>query len=88
MLLAVFCGGLTACKENPPKPPNIDLCVILTEHKAHCIPFRHDGPEYIKEPEELIGGFFVSPDHYTALVLYIAELEEFFKKRDQPPNHP
>jgi len=75
-------AALTACRESLPKAPPVDVCVVLTDMSAHCLPFKHTGEEYKLEPTDLVGGFWISPDHYAEIVLYKKRLEDIVKGRD------
>jgi hypothetical protein len=68
-------AALTACRESLPKAPPVDVCVVLTDMSAHCLPFKHTGEEYRLEAKELVGGFWISPKHLSDIELYIKELE-------------
>ena len=74
-LLVVSFAALTACREKVPDPPKVDVCVVLTDMSAHCLPFKYEGEEYRLDSKELIGGFWISPKHLSDIELYIKELE-------------
>ena len=67
--------ALTGCRESLPSPPPVDVCVVLTDMSAHCLPFKYEGEEYKLAPTELVGGFWISPKHLSDIELYIKELE-------------
>jgi hypothetical protein len=82
MPLAVSFAALTACREKLPEQPKVDVCVVLSSMAANCFPFGYDGDEYKLEPTDLVGGFWISPDHYAEIVLYKKRLEDIVKGRD------
>lgn len=77
---AVFCIALSGCRAHLPSHPAIDVCVVLTSGNAHCLPFKHEGPEYLIQQSELPGGFWISPDHFAKIQLYIKDLEALLEK--------
>jgi hypothetical protein len=75
-MLGILLLGLVGCKQPLPEPPKVDVCVVLTNFDAHCVPYGdHEGEEYRLDSKEFIGGFWISPKHLSDIELYIKDLE-------------
>lgn len=79
-VLVVFCTALSGCRAHLPSHPAVDVCVVLTSGNAHCMPFKHEGTEYLIQQSELPGGFYVSADDFTQIQLYIKDLEDLLRE--------
>ena len=76
-LLLITFASLQACSLNPPK---YDLCSVLMDFSAHCIPINQpEKKEYVTPKDQLPGGIWLSPTSYGEIIKYIKELEQRYK---------
>jgi hypothetical protein len=76
MPLVILLGSLTGC--NTLGEPDADVCVIVDNLLAHCIPVK-GGKEYDLLLSDMVGYMAVSPDDYGKIKKHHDELHKKLK---------